>query len=419
MGSRRRHLLGSSCTIFLAATVILSALSGCGAATGLDAFAPEDDGVSSSAGDSAVGSGVRGAPEGEGGGVDDAHPSSDATLANDAGDEGDAAGSGQAPPPSWEIDGGYEPGAGCAGQLLANGECLVTLASAQANPWGVAINEENVYFANGGNAANTASIASVGRFGGNVFTLASGLGVARDVAVDATNVYWDGNAILTVGLDGGTPITLFDDYNSVTLYVTRAGSRVYWVNSQADFGVRSANTDGSDYTKVTPYIEVAGLTSSIAGIVWSQDQDGYGPTAMISDTLAGTETTIYGGTNGLVKSAKGIVVFLDGEYGVNGIYSIPLSGGSPTLLTSSSSIHVSDFVTDGAFVYWTDENQRAVMKLGLAGGAPTVLASHGDDADIYGTGSLTIDSSSIYFTEQGGCSQAGVCQGKVFKLSPR
>jgi hypothetical protein len=84
------------------------------------------------------------------------------------------------------------------------------------------------------------------------------------------------------------------------------------------------------------------------GIVWSQVGDGYGPTGIISDDFAGGQTNIDGNGSGLLKSAYDTVVFLESE-GSDTIYAIPLSGGSPTFLASSA--YVSDFVTDGTYVY--------------------------------------------------------------------
>jgi hypothetical protein len=408
MRSAPRRVFPSTHPLLLLFLVALLVLPGC-SATGLELFPIQHD---ASVGypttpDASPGDGSPVTPPwGEGGAVD-AQSASDSSN-----DDNDAGGGIQASPPPWEIDGGYEPDAACPGRLLKNGECLVTLASGQASPWGIAIDTESVYFANGGTypGANDGTIAKVGRFGGDVVTLASGVssfhGTAHGIAVDAKSVYWDGDSIMSTGLDGGTPITIFNDDNSQTLYVTRAGARIYWANSQFDFGVRSASLDGSQHVQITPYIVISGLTASSTGIVWSQVADPHGSTAIISEDFAGTSTSLYGGENGLVKCAGNTLVFLAGEYGLDGMLSLPLTGGSPMLLTKV--MRVTEFVTDGAHVYWMDAG--AILKLSLATGAQAVLASAADEPAIAGTGSLTIDSSSIYFTEQA---------GEVFKLFPR
>jgi hypothetical protein len=407
----RRFLTFASSSVSVPAALV--ALCACSASE-LELFPIDQDaslcatldgsGVVTSPGNGGLGDGAT--TEGDGG-----------TDVGEEGGEGDSGGI-QAPPPPWQIDGGYDPDAGCAGQTLANGECLVTLAAGLPNPWGIAIDTQSVYFTGSGTGPTsftTASVAKVGRSGGSVVTLVSGQRVAHGIAVDAENVYWDGDAITAVGINGGTPVTIFDDDNSTTSFVTRVGARVYWANSEYDFGARSAAIDGSGYTKLTPYIEVDGLARSSLGLVWNQDADGMGPTALMSDDLgAGSTTSIYAGGGGLLKSAGDTVVFIQGQ---GTMYSLALTGGPLTFLASGT--YVTDLVTDGFSVYWTDQALRAVMKLSLGDGAPVTLASGEDDPDIWGTGSLTMDSSSIYFTEPGGCSQAGVCAGKVFKLSPR
>ena len=86
----------------------------------------------------------------------------------------------------------------------------------------------------------------------------------------------------------------------------------------------------------------------------------------------------------------------------------------------ASGIYPEDLITDGTYVYWTDENLRAIVKLDIATTTSQVLASSVDDARIGGAEMLTIDSTSIYLSVYGGCdADGGGCEGAVLKLTPR
>jgi len=91
------------------------------------------------------------------------------------------------------------------------------------------------------------------------------------------------------------------------------------------------------------------------------------------------------------------------------MYWLPLDGGPFTFL--GSNIRAIDIVTDGTHVYWTDVSLHAIVRLDIAAGAPEVLVSDVEAPVVHGNGWLTLDSSSVYFTEP--------YAGKVLKLTPR
>jgi hypothetical protein len=327
-------------------------------------------------------------------------------------DAGDAAAPDSAPPPSypvpvppWEIDGGDLPD-GCAGQTLSSGACLLTLASGQ-QPSGIAIDSANVYWTNT-DSTGASAVVKVPRTGGSPVTLATGASF-RGLTVDETNAYVDGRAITAVNLQTGATTTLFDDGNSFTQFVTRAGPRVYWADSDFRFALSSCLPDGSGRVDLAgPSTPIGGLAATPTGVVFSETSDTTGVgESLVSATFDGNKTTLIGGAPGdlgMVKVGGDVIVFNDG---FRTLYSMPLSGGPPVFLASDA--YATDLVTDGSDVYWTDGNLRAVRRLHLAAGAPEVLVSNNDTPVVYGQGFLTIDSRSVYFTDS----------GRVMELTPR
>src|SRR5579885_2418462 len=84
---------------------------------------------------------------------------------------------------------------------------VVTLASGQGGPFGIAVDGTSVYWVNFGDGG--VMKASLG--GGTPVTLASGQGAPVSIVVDGTNAYWtsttDGTA-MKVPLGGGPPVAV-------------------------------------------------------------------------------------------------------------------------------------------------------------------------------------------------------------------
>jgi hypothetical protein len=89
----------------------------------------------------------------------------------------------------------------------------------------------------------------------------------------------------------------------------------------------------------------------------------------------------------------------------------------PTTLASS----VLAFAMDATNVYWTDENAGTVMKMPLAGGTPTTLATGqsflGEDLASNGNGFIALDASSVYWMAQGAIRKVPLEGGNVVTLA--
>jgi hypothetical protein len=114
-----------------------------------------------------------------------------------------------------------------------------------------------------------------------------------------------------------------------------------------------------------------------------------------------------GGPSGIAAS-KGIV-FWANNYGGT-IQSVPATGGTPTVLASGQA-HPTAIAADSINVYWTNAGSEtcppanptctpppdgSVMKLPIAGGAPTTLASGQNNPQ-----RIVIDATNVYWTNEG------------------
>jgi sugar lactone lactonase YvrE len=72
---------------------------------------------------------------------------------------------------------------------------------------------------------------------------------------------------------------------------------------------------------------------------------------------------------------------------------VPLVGGTVTTLATGPTLLTSGLAVDATNIYWADTNAHAVVKLSLAGGAPTTLASEPGCPD-----KVAVDGTSLYWT---------------------
>lgn len=132
-------------------------------------------------------------------------PTSDASAAADAGDE---LSHGEADAGSGPSDAAGTTDCGADGSAT-----LVTLASGQTCPWGMAIDSTSVYWTTCGDPTG-GLVRKAPKSGGAVTTLASGDRLSG-VTVDETSVYWiagtpdaSSGAVMKAPLDGGAATTL-------------------------------------------------------------------------------------------------------------------------------------------------------------------------------------------------------------------
>jgi len=251
----------------------------------------------------------------------------------------------------------------------------------------VAVDATHVYWLQG-YPVGPCSVMSVPTGGGTPITLAS-TALCVDLAVDATDVYWTaspddagvvGGIVARVPIGGGATTALASSGSSF-LGLAVGGGGIYWAS---DDGETSLGYGGQVLTMPTsggsPAVFGGQAEFDVAmnstSLFWEATYDGWMSGAFVANEQLLTEP-LAGGAQVTLASAphpttefRSIVADDSSVYysaylidtGPIGIVKMPLSGGTPTTVTSDLGMYVEAIALDDTSLYWAND-QGVVMSL--------------------------------------------------------
>jgi len=224
---------------------------------------------------------------------------------------------------------------------------LSNIASSQASPSAVAVDDTNVYWTVMGPPSATAGtgfVLSAPLGGGEVVTLASALYAPISIAVDSTYAYWAENGttsssglIRRIPKAGASHPTILASQLNYPSSIAVSGTHVYWAelaSQNSTSAVMGISTDGPD-GGVPPVVIQGGL--------------------VLVGGIAADSTNVYWTTPGL---------FVDGGADQNNglVMTVPIEGNVVTTLTTGLN-HPGAIAVDDTSLYWVDSILGSVTSL--------------------------------------------------------
>jgi hypothetical protein len=252
----------------------------------------------------------------------------------------------------------------------------VVIATDQDNVLSMAADGTNVYWITTGTANSstpTGTVAKVPAAGGTVTVLAPGLDPVS-IAVGTNNVFFAAT----------------DTPDGIIAYVPIAGGKVTSVltsttssNEYDAFAIGSTEVYFIDGEKIESVPHSGGTPKTLIALTGTPSLNGI---AVDATSVYWTERKGAGSTGGSVNK-------------------IPLAGAASATVLASGLNTPTTLRVDATNAYWIDSNAQTISTVPLAGGTPTVLASGSNanplDKDVYGPVGIAIDANNVYWANSG------------------
>jgi hypothetical protein len=318
----------------------------------------------------------------------------------------------------------------------ANDRCVQTIAEGIELPWGIAVDEEWIYWTVKGGAPceqRAGRVMKRAKSGGDPVVIADGQACPNRLALDASYVYWTNAAGAEDGGPGGQVMRLRRDAvpgadppeelaggQIVPTALAVSPTHVYWgtldpaikglaldaldaapqvlldgaASERDDAGLTAPSLSAIDdaYVYVTEFAEPGGVwkVPMDAGQCCADGTAGC-PEAGIGCDFALRLAKDQPVPNGIALGA-GVVYFVTFVQG-GWVKSVSKSGGGIPELLASNQDKPADLASDGAHLYWTNAGDGTVRRVALPFGQTETVAS-----DQEGPNSIAVDETYVYWT---------------------
>ncbi len=257
------------------------------------------------------------------------------------------------------------------------------LANAANIPDDLALRTSDVVWSEttGPSHGETGAVKSVPKAGGAVSVLVQGGDAPQRLGGDASSVYWaEGGAIgLTEGFGriarvpagGGTATTVVSGVTTDSAPICVSGSDVFIADK---LRIKKVSLSGGmPETLAVASDHVANLVTDGVYVYWDQDPFSNVYKAPVNGgTVTGLATAgVLAGLAGPIRLQNGTVYWMTN---FNAILAVPTAGGTVKVVASNLP-YLSDFVVDETNVYFSEQDTGNIMKMPVAGGTATLLAS--------------------------------------------
>lgn len=294
------------------------------------------------------------------------------------------------------------------------GACdLITLASGQAEPGFVTLDDTHVYWVNmEAFKPGLGSILKVAKGGGAPVTLADKQPRAQSIALDATSVYWvnggtppaftDG-AVLTTAKDGSGVPTEIAAGQAAPYGIALQGNALYWTTVDQVMMIDKSNPSAKPTALASGQIRPREIVAAGTAIYWANlgtvtgneaKPDGSimmlplggAPVALAENLTLATGLTLDAGAAYLYWCVDGAIM------------RVPVSGGPPEVFMEGLTVTPWRIAADAATVYWTE-----ALPAGASVNAASVSSRQKISLAPYQTfpWGIAIDQTSVYWASYG------------------